>query len=521
MNNYRKPKIMIVEDEPILRQGLEILGDWEKNGLHLIGSASNGEEALARMETECPDIIITDIMMPVMDGIALIERVKEIFPRTELIVLSNYSDFQYVKQAMKAGASDYLLKAQIDFDSLMGVVNKIRDTIDQRKQTDGAEQEEEGERHAFFKRLLFDASMEEEEAAEHIRRLGISWTGSDYVVCTVDFYKENREMRGGEKLLLLKRTGCFIVESCSEVLEVQENGGRLFVTARWRMGMPGYLQNKLSEQCGREEGVTFRMSVGKRVTQPVMLSVSRAVSEKGLNFCFYQGENSCFDCNVESMEGRQWNLNGEKLRYACLVSNVRDIMEIADDLLGAAVEKGYMEPYDLFKSAEGMLHIVMINLRKKGEDGSERLKKMQYFRELGECRDYHAFCLSFRRMLRELLGMDEQEYIRAGNPLFMEIYGYVNAHIGEELTLKMLSEKFHVNYSYLSQMFKSRTGENFSSYLNRQRVQKAAELLKEGRYSVADVGDMVGYHEVSYFCRVFRRLTGKTPSDIQKEPKKV
>ena len=190
MNNYRKPKIMIVEDEPILRQGLEILGDWEKNGLHLIGSASNGEEALARMETECPDIIITDIMMPVMDGIALIERVKEIFPRTELIVLSNYSDFQYVKQAMKAGASDYLLKAQIDFDSLMGVVNKIRDTIDHRKQTDGAEHEEEGERHAFFKRLLFDASMEEEEAADHIRRLGISWKGSDYVVCTVDLQGE-------------------------------------------------------------------------------------------------------------------------------------------------------------------------------------------------------------------------------------------------------------------------------------------------------------------------------------------
>ena len=76
MNNSLKQKILIVEDEPILRQGLEILGDWEENGLHLIGSASNGKEALAHMETECPDIIITDIMMPVMDGLEATREIR-------------------------------------------------------------------------------------------------------------------------------------------------------------------------------------------------------------------------------------------------------------------------------------------------------------------------------------------------------------------------------------------------------------------------------------------------------------
>ena len=113
----KRQKILIVEDEPILRQGLEVLGDWGKNGLILIGSVQNGREALELMATELPDIIITDIMMPVMDGIELIKRVKIQYPEVEIIVLSNYSDFQYVRQAMKAGAADYLLKVQIDFDS--------------------------------------------------------------------------------------------------------------------------------------------------------------------------------------------------------------------------------------------------------------------------------------------------------------------------------------------------------------------------------------------------------------------
>ena len=122
----------------------------------------------------------------------------------------------------------------------------------------------------------------------------------------------------------------------------------------------------------------------------------------------------------------------------------------------------------------------------------------------------------FRQLLIELTSAGEQDLIKSRNPLFLDIFEYVNSHIEEDMTLKSLSEEFHVNYSYLSQMFKNYTGTNFSSYLNQQRIQRAVELLKEGRYSVADVGDMVGYHEVSYFCKVFRKYTGKTPSDIQK-----
>ena len=91
-------------------------------------------------------------------------------------------------------------------------------------------------------------------------------------------------------------------------------------------------------------------------------------------------------------------------------------------------------------------------------------------------------------MLIELTSAGEQDLIKSRNPLFLDIFEYVNSHIEEDMTLKSLAEEFHVNYSYLSQMFKNYTGTNFSSYLNQQRIQRAVELLKEGRYSVADVG---------------------------------
>ena len=206
----KRQKILIVEDEPILRQGLEVLGDWGKNGLILIGSVQNGREALELMATELPDIIITDIMMPVMDGIELIKRVKIQYPEVEIIVLSNYSDFQYVRQAMKAGAADYLLKVQIDFDSLLDVVNKVGEDILHRKriQEFRIPDELESERSAFLKRLLFCTEVEDKDAEKSAESLGLIWNSRRLAVYTVEFFKDKQELRGEEKAELLNRKMC-------------------------------------------------------------------------------------------------------------------------------------------------------------------------------------------------------------------------------------------------------------------------------------------------------------------------
>lgn len=514
----QRQKILIVEDEPILRQGLEILGDWGKNGLVLIGSVQNGREALELMDTELPDIIITDIMMPVLDGIELIKRVKIQYPEVEIIVLSNYSDFQYVKQAMKAGAADYLLKAQIDFDSLLEVVNKIGEDISQRKrlQEDKIPDELEIERSAFLKRLLFSTEIEDKEAEKSAENLGIKWSSRHMAVCAVEFFKDNQELRGEEKAELLNRIHEYLPEFEEGMIHMQENMERIYFIAVWSKSTSEALCEFLKKRIASYNGITFRMAAGTLVNRFSHIPLSRASSERGLSYCFYLGKNTCFDSNRRCMDKIVWSFDGERLRNACIVRDVKVIMEIADDLLKTAVSDDFMDPYDLFKSAEGILHILMVNLRKNEENNRERMKQMQYFRQLEECSYYDSFCEVFRQMLIELTSAGERDFIKSRNPLFLDIFEYVNMHIEEDMSLKSLAEEFHVNYSYLSQMFKTHTGTNFSSYLNQQRIQKAVELLKEGRFSVADVGDMVGYHEVSYFCKVFRKYTGKTPSDIQK-----
>ena len=227
-----------------------------------------------------------------------------------------------------------------------------------------------------------------------------------------------------------------------------------------------------------------------------------------LDYCFYL-DGGCFSQERQKIAGEHWKVDGVKLKNAFLLGDTRRVLEIADELLERAISPAYMDPYELLKSAEGILHILLVMDGHKENGDSRRIK---YFRMLEACGSYERFCESFRGILREILALDKAE-TRRRNPLFEEIFAYVNSHLAQDISLRELSVRFRINYSYLSQTFKNEIQMNFSSYLNQQRVYKAIEYLREGRWGVSQVSEMVGYHEFSYFCKVFKKYTGKTPSE--------
>ena len=501
-----KRKILIVEDEPILRQGLEVLGDWEKNGLLLLESAINGKDALERIQNITPDIVITDIMMPVMNGIEFIERAKKEYPEMEIIVLSNYSDFIYVKEAMKAGAADYLLKAQIDFQSLLTVVNRTVEKLGKKEREEEPEESEFGLEKQAFLRRLFNGSQEEQEL---LLKYGMDWRNDNLFAAVIELMQKTDDP---EKL----ERACVQVQDFLERMDVEylpEGKGIFCLAAKWRKNRGEAIAEGLKKIMDTEDGVTFRMAVGKAGIGLLSLAESRTTAKEGLPYCFYLGENSCFDMNVLTIKREVWELEAEKLQRYLLIHDEKRILSLAQELLKKAVTDGYMDPYELLTGAEGMLHILFFS---RGRQNAQKLNRMQYFRNLEKCRTYSEFSLLFTNILLECLDRSDEELLQKRNPLFCEIFDYINTHIEDELTLKSLSDRFHINYSYLSQIFKNETGENFVSYLNRRRIGMALELLKKGGYTVAEIGEKVGYHEISYFCRVFRKYTGKTPSDFMK-----
>ncbi|HEY5584752.1 MAG TPA: response regulator [Ruminiclostridium sp.] len=124
-------KVLIVDDEMIVRVGMKSIIDWQQHGLELVGEAVNGKEALDKIKEYSPDVVITDIKMPIMDGLILIEKAKELSKIPKFIVLSNYNEFDFVKEAMKLGAEDYILKYKMSSEQLLKILNTIRDKIEE------------------------------------------------------------------------------------------------------------------------------------------------------------------------------------------------------------------------------------------------------------------------------------------------------------------------------------------------------------------------------------------------------
>lgn len=122
-------KIMIVDDEMLVRQGIKHLLDWEQEGYQIVGEASNGVEALNRMDELSPHVILTDIVMPVMGGEQLVKVVKEKYPHIEIIVLSSFSEYDYVRSTFQSGVADYILKPKLEADYLLSVLNKTTEKM--------------------------------------------------------------------------------------------------------------------------------------------------------------------------------------------------------------------------------------------------------------------------------------------------------------------------------------------------------------------------------------------------------
>lgn len=504
MGETEKYRLLIVEDEPILRQGLERLGAWKENGILLVGSASNGREALELSQELHANLILTDICMPVMDGVELIRRVKEKSPQTQIVVLSNYSDFLYVKQAMKYGAADYLLKAEIDFVSLMQILDNLKEKMGRNEEPDdrGGRLDESVEQRIFLDRLLHGGGVGQAEFRAEAGRFG--WKIKSHFLFVIIADIEGEELGREEVERICGRMNDIWGGGA---IAYAENGFRINILSGWEKGRTEVLAGIAGQELAKAD-TSFRMAAGKKVDCAEQIQESYKDAEYLLEYCFYL-DGGCFSEEWQKIAREPWKVDGAKLKNAFLLGDAERILGIAEELLERAAAPAYMDPYELLKSAEGILYILLVmgGHREKGES-----RRIKYFRMLEACRSYGRFCESFRGILREILELDKAE-ARRRNPLFEEVFAYVNSHLAEDISLRELSVRFRINYSYLSQTFKNEIQMNFSSYLNQQRVNKAIEYLREGKWNVSQVGEMVGYHEFSYFCKVFKKHTGKTPSE--------
>ncbi|SDE07441.1 Helix-turn-helix domain-containing protein [Paenibacillus sp. UNCCL117] len=537
--------LLIVDDEPQIRKWIEQL--VRKTGLdelEIRGMCSNGKEALAVCAVEPVDVVITDIKMPVMDGIELIRRLKEEFPSVQSIIMSSYSEFQYASEALKSGASDYILKAEVTADEFRETLRKVQAELALKK-----DREEEVyslkstiNNHYYALRSLYltelihgkPAALREFRSKMDTFRLRLDDRNLIVMAISLDDYRNairSAKIRDqgllesaminiiDETLLTEGKSGCSLVY-----------GPNLFVALVNSHGA--------GSRSARESTLYDATRIVANLTNFLHVSASVGISLPygGLDRLGVQFQEACEALNRKRFYGKRsiaWHNEDTFAGGGLPDKAASELMDAASQLMNqshypeamgkvrALMDKIETDKHRTEQEVKALsLEIVLMlqqALRRK-EASPKRAAAYEpdvaVHRELGELSTFEQVkTWLFDRM--EQLIRETEARKQPYTTTIQKVIAFMEAAYMEGISLQQAADVAHLNKTYLSELFKKETGISFNDYLTQIRIEKAKELLRSGEDTVSMLAERVGYPDGSYLTKVFKKLTGMTPLEYR------
>jgi two-component system, response regulator YesN len=483
-------KTLIVDDEILIRQGIKHYIDWEKEGFTIVGEASNGKEALELIESQQPHIVITDVVMPIMDGEALTKAVKEKYPHIGLIVLSSFSEFDYVRSAFQNGVIDYILKPKLNAESLLKALRQAAGQLD-----DMVLNRNEAHEQTLNEKLrkLYegnDINIENEAAAKFLCS-----------VFQVISYKNKADQDTAAIFRAIKKLdgNLMTLQSTADYDVYLWNGKNSLVKDTFS----GLLKS----------GVVFSTSAFHKLSE---LKDKQKELEKLEKYQFFFPEDTFLsESTLPSPPDERRVFQLDYFIEACK----RDNFHEAFSYLSAHLEQmaqDYRQDVDEYKAFLNNILFNLIVLLGNLNYQTEVLQaqKYAYFQRISQAADVYTANETVKSFLTDAEGIvkteEEQGHMR-------KLTDYIKSHYHESLSLSDIAQHFHFSPSYLSNYFSTHSKEGFSEYLNRIRIEAAITLLRQIDIPIAKVSEQVGFSDHSYFCRVFKKQTGYSPSQYRRK----
>ncbi|WP_171056118.1 response regulator transcription factor [Paenibacillus sinopodophylli] len=507
-------KVLIVDDEKLARESIAKLIVWESYGFELLGTASNGEEALNRLRQEPADIVITDIRMPLMDGLRLIELLKEESPRTEYIVLSGYGDYDYTSVAMTHGVKHYLLKPSNEV--------KILEVLQQVV----VELEERAEQQQFYERLQSDFSKVLPHVKDQLLR-DIVLTGiynkqdCDYFM---DLFMIRQQMF---KLLLFtfqETTEYFQKFALKNIAEeVFEAGGAYLTTI---------VQDHVLLLVSSDDFLPLseKVKLVQRIYKAYYkLELIVAISDEGGFYNIrpmYERVKHCLSLGSAFQEGyivtpqdvltagRSLPVDSAILseRLTSAVQSGR--LDLVEDTIQHAIRSFETGLFDRKEAKHFCLDLFLTVIRQTEEGLDEFVPKIPILYEIASLRGAFQF---LEETAIELAKRNSGLAAKKQNDLIDSVLQIVGENVSNpELSLKWIAnELLYVNVDYLGKLFAKRMENKFSNYLVQLRMELAKKYMEqENELRIYDIAVIAGYPEdAQYFSKVFKKYTGMTPTE--------
>ncbi|OWA33250.1 hypothetical protein B9G55_21430 [Saccharibacillus sp. O16] len=513
-------QLLIVDDEKNIRYGLQVMITRELGEACAIRLAANGKEALELQQQQPADIIITDIRMPVMDGMELLERLRSQQPASEgpvVLVLSGYDEFEYAKTAIRYQVRDYLLKPirREDLFEALGRAMEERDRRDlESERIDAANDYQKRLRLAHLGQLL---EAEEGEVEARLGDLLIEEAGLTlpFALAVVTYrYEQGGSMSREELAAVVERLEGAPDRSYEAAL--WDRDGRLVL-----IDPDADRFARLAEWAEKRELGGLLVGVGRSGADLAQLPSSYRSACHALQYTFLHPGMHLVDARAVESGRLMFAAPDEEIR---LLGNLlgtdrkREINELLyrifhiDQL--ARMDMAYIE-----QTARMINEKVLDEIfHRYGEASIEVLKLYRKVGDWNNFRYFHDYFRSLENLLSSLNDYIKQmrlAYAENENDNLREAVAFIEAHYARPLNMATVSNHVSLNYSYFSEAFKAYTGESFVVYLKKVRIERAKGLLAGRELKVIEVGEAVGFENAKQFARVFKELEGISPNEYR------
>ena len=534
-------KVFLVEDEMVIRRGIKNSIDWEKEGYIFCGEASDGELAYPMIIKEKPDILITDIRMPFMDGLELCKLVKKELPNIKILILSGYDEFDYAKEAIRLGVTEYLLKP-ISSGKLLEALNGVSESIRRekedkdlvRKYMEEMQENTEHEKQKFFEQMIA-GNLSMADALETGKKYEMNLSAGMYNLLLFRFTLGEENRKSGELLGEAEYAIEKLTERLEYVFEFQRGveGWAFLLMADNEEQMSERvkeLSKDLEEIMKNYSTIAYFGGIGQPVARLRELEESFREAERALAARFTMELNRIISVedirmaqNVDTLDDIEITIFGEIEKTRTMLEKFLnngaedEIDEFVDVYINELPEENLksvlMRQYIIMDA-----YIVMMSFCEKieGIEGemqaqSEELKNsMKTIQTLEEIKNY------IRMLLKKIIGVRDTISGRRYSDIIEIAKDQIRkTYMSDEISLNTIAAEVGMSPSYFSSIFSKEMGKTFVEYLTEIRMDRAKELLMCSSMKTSEIGYEVGYKDPHYFSYIFKKTQNCTPKEFR------
>ncbi|NBD25750.1 response regulator transcription factor [Paenibacillus glycinis] len=535
-------KAIIVDDEAVVRVGLKNTIQWREHGFELAGDYANGRDAWEAIEQDKPDLVISDISMPFMDGLELAGLIAASYPYIKVIILTGFDEFEYAQQALRLKVSDFVLKP-ITAREIRGLLDKARSEMDEERQRredlsrlqSQLKQSVPLLRERFLERLvavgLGKAEIEDRFAYFGLPPLG---AGSVAVVADIDDFGDRELLSYAHDVEFLRfaafdifeeiagRENAIVFRTREErmvvILTGEGDGNELYETAfRYAEEARHHIEKFLS--------FTVTAGIGRIVPSAELLPDSYKGALSALDYRFLHGKNRVL--SILDLEGRPeaappaamaWD---RKLVSAVKTGSIREAQELIERGIAelkqsrVPIETCFLQMQKVVLSLMNAIQEVVPHDREASIDSQMMLMEVYRFKTLDEIEAW------LKQVVSAVMTEIAENRNHFTNAQIHKAVEYIETnYANDKMSLQDLCRHVLMSTSYFSLVFKQHTGETFVEYLTGVRIAKAKELLRSTSLKFYEIAAEVGYGDPNYFSILFKKRAGMTPKDYRDGPAK-